>query len=124
MFEKATRMKLRFPCKGQGASVEDLWDLSLTGLDGVYKELRGKQKTLEQDSLLDAKTTANDTVSLAIDIVKHIVTVKQDEADARKNASEKAAQRQKIAGILADKKDEALKSMSVEELQKHLESLQ
>ena len=123
MFEKATRMKLRFPCKGHGASVEDLWDLSLMGLDGVYQELRGKQKTLEQDSLLDAKTTANDTVSLAIDIVKHIVTVKQAEAEARKNASEKAAQKQKIAEIISEKKDEALKSMTVEELQKHLEDL-
>lgn len=122
MFEKCTRLKIRFPHNGS-ASVEDLWDLSLVKLDGVYQELRAKQKSLEGDSLLDVKSKASELVGLQIDVVKHIVTVKQAEAEERRNASDRAAQKQKIAEIIADKKDEALKSMSVEELQKHLASL-
>lgn len=123
MFEKCARFKVRFPFRG-AVSAEDLWDLSLANLDSVYKELRTKQKASEEDSLLGTKSTANELVGLQVDVVKHIVAVKQAEAEARRNASEKAAQKQKIAEIIADKKDEALKSMSVEDLQKHLESLQ
>ena len=122
MFEKCTRMKVRFPFKGS-VSVEDLWDLSLPNLDSVYKQLRAQQKASEEDSLLGTRSAAGDLVTLQIEVVKHIVTVKQEEADERKNAREKAEQKQKILGIIADKKDESLKSMSVEELQKHLDSL-
>ena len=38
LFEVATRKQYRFPYKGN-ASVEDLWHLSLTELDAVFKTL-------------------------------------------------------------------------------------
>lgn len=38
MFDVATRNKLRFPYEGQ-ISVEDMWDLSLSALDSVFKTL-------------------------------------------------------------------------------------
>lgn len=72
MFEKATRLKLRFPYKG-ACTVEDLWDLSVTALDSVYKALRNAQKEMDGESLLSEKKE-NLTLALQVDIVKHIVT--------------------------------------------------
>lgn len=41
MFETAVRNKMRFPYKGQ-ISVEDLWDLDVNALDGVFKTLNSQ----------------------------------------------------------------------------------
>lgn len=47
IFEFATRNKVRFSFKGL-ISVEDLWDLSLTNLDSIYKELNKSQSSLKR----------------------------------------------------------------------------
>jgi len=115
MFEKASRLKVRFPyTKGQ-VTVEDLWDLSTTVLDGIYKTLRATQKDQDGDSLLAERRT--DTVlALQIDIVKYIVTVKVAEADAKKLATAKREQKARIMELIAEKQDESLKNKSIEEL--------
>ena len=51
IFERATRMSLRFNFKGL-ISVEDLWDLSLQDLDSIYKILNSKLKQSSEESLL------------------------------------------------------------------------
>jgi len=114
MFEKATRMKLRFPHKGQ-CTVEDLWDLGVTALDGIYKTLRAAQKDQEGDSLL-AEHRPDSALALQVEIVRHIVAVKQAEAAEKKAAVDKRAQKERIMELIARKQDEALASKSVEEL--------
>ena len=54
LIESATRSKMRFPFKGM-ISVEDLWDLSLTNLDSVFKTLNAEVKKFEEESLLHTK---------------------------------------------------------------------
>ena len=44
LFEIATRNKYRFPFKGW-ISTEDLWDLSVQNLDGIFKTLNKEFKT-------------------------------------------------------------------------------
>ena len=122
MFEYAVRSKVRFPFKGL-ISVEDLWDLSLTNLDSIYKTLNKQVKQSEEESLLNTKTTVDKELDVQIAIVKHIVTVKLAEQEAREKASAKKAQKQKIMAIIASKQDEALQNSSVEELQKMLDEL-
>jgi hypothetical protein len=114
MFERATRLKLRFPFKGP-CTVEDLWDLSVTALDGIYKALRNAQKEMDGESLLSEKKE-NATLALQVDIVKHIVTVKQAEAEDKRRLVERKAQKERILEIIAQKQDESLKGKSVEEL--------
>lgn len=116
MFEKAARLKLRFPFRGQ-CSVEDLWDLSLKDLDFIYKSLRRQQKEQEGESLLDAKSQANEVLDLQIDIVKHIVTVKLAEKEARENEAARAERKQKILAIIESKQEDELREKSVEELE-------
>lgn len=122
MFEYATRNKVRFPFKGL-ISVEDLWGLTLTNLDSIYKTLNKQVKQSEEESLLNTKTTVDKELDVQIAIVKHIVAVKLAEQEAREKASAKKAQKQKIMAIIASKQDEALQNSSVEDLQKMLDEL-
>ena len=48
----------------------------------------------------------------------HIFAVKQSEASARMVAAENKKKRERIAEVLAQKEDEALRSMSADELKK------
>lgn len=122
IFEYAVRNKIRFPFKGL-ITVEDLFDLSLTNLDLIYKTLNKQVKQSEEESLLNTKTTVDKELEVQIAIVKHIVSVKLDEQKAREKASAKKEQKQKIMAIIASKQEEALQNSSVEDLQKMLDEL-
>lgn len=122
IFEYAVRNKVRFPFKGM-ISVEDLWDLSLTNLDSIYKMLNKQVKQSEEESLLTTKTSVDTELEVQIAIVKHIVSVKLEEQEARERVAAKKAQKQKIMSIIATKEDEALHNTSVEDLRKMLDEL-
>lgn len=120
IFEYAVRNKVRFPFKGM-ISVEDLWDLSLTNLDSIYKTLNKQVKQSEEESLLNTKTDVDTELEVQIAIIKHIVSVKLAEQEAREKAAAKKAQKQKIMSIIAKKEDENLDNMSIDQLRKLLE---
>ena len=122
IFEYATRNKIRFSFKGM-ISVEDLWDLSLANLDSIYKTLNKQIKQTEEESLLTTKTSVDTELEVQIAIVKHIVSVKLEEKEAREKAVAKNAQKQKIMAIIASKEDEALHNSSVDDLKKMLDEL-
>lgn len=122
IFEYAVRNKVRFPFKGM-ISVEDLWDLSLTNLDSIYKTLNKQVKQSEEESLLSTKASVDTELEVQIAIVKHIVSVKLAEKEAAEKASAKKAQKQKIMSIIATKQDEALQNSSIDDLQKMLDEL-
>lgn len=122
IFEYAVRNKVRFPFRGMISS-EDLWDLSLTNLDSIYKELNKQVKQSEEESLLTTKENVDITLEIQIAIVKHIVTVKLAEKEAKEKAVAKKAQKQRIMSIIATKEDEALQNSSVDELKKMLVEL-
>lgn len=122
-FEEAIRAKDRFPFRGS-CTVEDLYDLSLTNLDSVYKTLRKQQKIQEEDSLLSQKSKEDERVNRQIEIVKHIVGVKQAENAARRDATEKKARASRLKEILAAKQDAALNDLSEEDIKKQIAELE
>lgn len=122
LFETATRGKYRFPYKGL-VSVEDLWDISLEGLDSIYKTLNTELKKVNEDSLLEPKTTGSEKLSNMIEIVKYIVGVKIAERDARLDDLVRKEQKQKILEAIDAKKNENLRNASLEDLQKMLDDL-
>ena len=122
IFEYATRNKVRFPFKGM-ISVEDLWDLSLTNLDSIYKTLNKQVKQSEEESLLSTKASVDTELEVQIAIVKHIVSVKLTEKETAEKASAKKAQKQKIMSIIATKENEALQNSSIDDLKKMLDEL-
>lgn len=123
IFEYAVRNKVRFPFKGM-ISVEDLWDLSLTNLDSIYKTLNKQVKQSEEESLLSTSANVNTELEVKIAIIKHIVSVKLTEKENAEKASAKKAQKQKIMSIIATKENEALQNSSIEELNKMLDELE
>ena len=122
IFEVATRAKFRFSFRGL-ISVEDLWDLSLENLDSIFKNLNSQVKASKEDSLLQTKSEANETLDTMIEIVKHIVSVKLAENEIRAKIREKREQKQKILAIMSEKQDEELHAKTVEELSAMLDNL-
>lgn len=122
LFINATRNNYQFPFRGM-INVIDLWDLSLTNLDSVFKTLNAEVKKSEEESLLNTKSKEDEEISNKIEIVKYIVSVKLDEKKKREDAKKNAEMRQRLLEIKAKRQDTALENMSDEELDKALAEL-
>lgn len=126
LFEMASQMKFRYPYKGM-ITTEDLWDLSPSQLDIVYKNLSKELKATDGDSLIATKSAdegikANELKN-KIEIVKYIFNRKQQDAELQRIAVENAAKKQRILEVLAKKQDNALQNMDEGELLKMLNDL-
>lgn len=122
LFINATRNNYQFPFRGM-INVIDLWDLSLTNLDSVFKTLNAEVKKSEEESILNTKSKEDEEISNKIEIVKYIVSVKLDEKKKREDAKKNAEMRQRLLEIKAKRQDAALENMSDEDLDKALAEL-
>lgn len=122
IFEQASRKKLRFNLNGV-KSTEQLWDISIGDLDGLYGELTNKKKMEKGKSLLAKKTNEETALDLQITIVKHVVMVKLAEELTLKNLAVNAAKKQHLLTILEAKQNESLLELSEAELQSMISSL-
>lgn len=126
LFEKATRIKLRFPSVVGNLTTEQLWDLPLTTSSEKRPSLKAiaisLQKQLgEQTSGLDffdSNDDKDELVELQFEIVKYIVTTRISENKAKSEEKVKQTEKEKIASIIAEKEAEKLKDMSIEDLKK------
>lgn len=126
MFDKATKLKLRFQTTKGSLTTEDLWDLPLSGrasLDTLAKSLNKALKEDGEESFVSKPTTKNAKLSLQFDVVKHIIGVRIAEADASENSAKNKAEKDKILNIISRKQDAELEGKSVEELKESLKSL-
>ena len=122
IFEAASKNKYRYPYKGM-ITTEDLWDLTPTQLDIVYKALNKGVSEAQVSSLMCKVTEVDAELLNKIEIVKYIFNAKEAEAEARKNDAAKHAKKQRILDILAQKQEDALQSMSEDDLKKMLDEL-
>ena len=122
-FEEASRKQLRYKSGKGTLMVEDLWTLPLEDLDTVAKGLKKELAESEDESFIKKRTTANKTIELKFELVKHIISVRMAEADEKKLAIEKAAKKETIKALIAEKAVEGLKAKSIEELQAELAGL-
>ena len=129
MFEKASRIKLRFVTTKGGVTVEDLWDLPLISrkgnfsLDDLAKRLNKEVKENGEESFVVRRNTANTLLDLKFEIVKHIIKVRLDELEQKENAAAQRVKKQRILEIIAGKEDEELAGKSVDDLRKMVEDL-
>ena len=77
MFEKAARLKLRFSTDRGQLSVEDLWDLPLSGnglnLDKITMALSRQLKEESTESFVLKASRSTDMLQLRFDLAKHII---------------------------------------------------
>jgi hypothetical protein len=122
LFEVATRNNYQFPFRGL-INVIDLWDLSLTNLDSVFKVLNAEVKKSEEESLLNTKSKEDEELSNKIKIVKYIVGVKLAEKEAKEDEKKNREMKQRLLAIKAKRQNEALENLSDEDLDRAIAEL-
>jgi hypothetical protein len=128
IFEQASRQKIRFPSTRGELTVEQLWDLplqskSLFDLDNIAKAVSREVKAVSEESFVTESSPANAKLTLALDVVKHIISVRKSENRISLDRAARMAERDKLLEILSDKNDAALKELSPEQIKARLESL-
>lgn len=123
MYKKASRLKLRFKTKFGLLTLDQLWDIKMTDLKAAVKEAYEAWKEIDnvdsELSFLEGNTESETEIpKLTFEILKDVYTTRLNEV---KSASEAAVVNKEIKHleeILAAKKEESLKSMSVDEIEK------
>lgn len=120
IFEKASRLgeKCRFKTDNGVLSVEDLWNVQLSVLDSLAKCYRRELHNAEDESFIaPTQTKENELLVLKFELVKHVIKVRLDEKAELEAAAKARLHDYKIDQLIAEKQDQALRNLSIEELQ-------
>lgn len=124
MYKQAAMLKLRFETTKGLLTAEQLFDLSMTDLSTTIKKvnalLKKEQATDNELSFLEGVDTSETQNSLRFRILKDVYLTKKEARDQAALDYEKKQRNQRIAEIIARKKEEALESKSIEELEQML----
>lgn len=122
MYKQASVLKLRFSTNVGMVSSEQLWELSQTQLSNAIKAVKKELKKDDDDDLAFLSSTkVTDTVNqLRFDILKDVYLTKQKALEDARGAAETKAHNQKILSLIAEKKEDSLKNLSVKDLEKLL----
>lgn len=128
LFEVSTRKKLRFDSSKGLLSVEGLWDLPLTSksgasLDQVAIAINRQVKEYQEESFVTKPNAGVSELTVKLDIVKHIISVKMEENEKRLQAVEVKAKKEQLMGLIETKKAQELVSKPIEELEAKLKAL-
>jgi hypothetical protein len=130
MFEKATKMKLRFDSPLGRLTTEDLWDLPLlapkkgaANLDDLAKGFARELRDNNVESFVLKRESPSEEVQLKFEIVKHIIKVRLAEQEAAENIVKARRKKDQILAIIAEKETEDLKGKGVDELRALLDEL-
>lgn len=123
IFEKASRIKLRINSTKGILSVEDLWDLPLEKLNNLAKDVNRKLREQGEEDFLGNTPTRDSKLSLTLDIIKEVITVRLGEQLKQEEVAEKKAKKERLMAILARKEEESLEGKSAEEIRKLIAEL-
>ena len=129
IFEKASRLRVRFDTPQGRLGTEELWELPLTSqtgranLDDIAKGLHRQLQSDEDISFVTEAKKSDEVAILKFDLVKHVIGVRLEENAAAAKAKENAEKKQQILGLIAGKENEALAAKPLKELRKMVEAL-
>lgn len=132
IFERASRKGLRFASAVGLLTTEQLWELPMTSknagtvsLNSVGIGIKRKLAEASDESLVETRPNPlKSELELALEIVKHIIAAKQEQAAAAEDRAAKATRRQRILEALAAHEDKELNSKSKEDLLKELQEIE
>lgn len=129
-FELAVKLKVRFATSRGDASLEQLYDMPLTSRNGfdldttarsVYQEL----KSIDEVSFVSSvPNKAKDLLQLKLDLVTHVIASKLEENSKVLKAAKNKEERQKLLGILNQKQDEELSTLTADEIKARILALE
>jgi hypothetical protein len=123
MYQKALRAKLRFNTTKGKLTTEDLFDLSLTDLNDLAITLDKKLSDTPRKSFIADITPNTQEDELRFNIVKDVINIKLSERNAAQEAKAKATEKAQLLEILHRKKNEALETLSIAEIEAKLANL-
>ena len=129
IYKQACTKKVRFKTTNGLISTEDLFDLPLTSkngmnLDVVAKTVYEALKSEESVSFVEKSSNPRkEGLELAMEIVKDVIRIKQEEAATKAELASKAAKRDQLLRALSTKQEQELANMPVEKLQEELNKL-
>jgi hypothetical protein len=125
LFVQASREAFRYPSSRGELSTEQLWQLPLLGkgansgfdLDSVARALHTTVREHTEASFVDTRPNQRRLeAETKLEVVKHIISVKQEERRAAEARVERADKRRVILDALAARETEELNRASREEL--------
>ena len=124
IFEYAAKNKPRFATERGLLTAEDLFDIKLSNqagpsLDKIAISLDEELSKTEK-SFVKKVTPQNKELQIKLDIVKHVISVKQDQEEAKVAAAARATQRRILQEAIAKKKLEAIDNADLASLEAEL----
>jgi|688.fasta_scaffold251552_2 hypothetical protein len=130
LFLLASRKKFRFSSERGELTVEQLWDIPLASRSGfsvnnIAIEVNRELKSLEEESFVEtSKNPRRDTLRAMLELLKTVISVRQEEAQKASEATERATKRQAIMAAIEAKEQEGLQSASLDDLKLQLAALE
>ncbi len=125
IFERTTRLKLRFDTAKGKLSVEDLWELPLEkGVVNLNIIAVALSNELGESGINFVRDVEDDPIiALKFDVVKYIIRARVIELKEIVKEAERKDERNKIIDALGAKEIDELKGKSAKELRKALKKL-
>lgn len=125
IFEQASRNKLRFESEKGMISTEVLWSFPVEKLNAMAVEVYNRLKQYSDTSFMRNTTKAVGQAAdeLRLEILKHIIAAKEQEADDRNEAAARRAKKAVLQEALLSKQTQAIQSMTKEEIEAELAKL-
>jgi hypothetical protein len=120
IYKKASKQRLRVSTEKGPLSVEQLWDLPIVSLDKLAVSLEESYKKSGKKSFLEIESKKDKELKLKFEIVLDILQTKVENADKASKANQTRSENNKLNEIIQRKKDVALESLTIEELEKRI----
>ena len=121
LFKEALAQKLRFKTIRGNISTEELWDIPLTSKNGfslndIAKDIYLELKQEVEIDFVGGTTSENSEGNLKLEIVKEIIKDKKEIIERKEQEASSKTHNQFIDSLIAEKQNESMKAMSIEEL--------
>lgn len=119
-FKLASQQKLRFHTTKGTLTTEQLWDLSLEDLDNLAVALEADLEKSQKKSFLVKSSEKNIIAKLKFDIVLDVLNTRIEDSNKALAERERKEHNSKILKYLEAKRDQKMKDLTEEELEKLL----